>query len=533
MLEKIDINKCTGCGECVRLCPLDAVRLDTKNDEIPPCQAGCPAGIDMRGYNYLLKMGKYQDALRLIREEMPLPGITGHVCFHPCETQCMRKDVDKAVNINSLERFAVDCIPDEKAQNIVRQHIAKVAVIGSGPAGLSCAYFLARKGYPVTIFESMPKLGGMLRYGIPEYRLPRKILDSQIKYIENMGVNFQTNISIGKDLTIDELRNNKYKAIFLATGAQLSKKINIKGNDLKGVLWGLDFIRSANQKQALLRGNVVVIGGGNVAMDAALCALRVGASKVEIVCLESKDNIPAHEDSLRQALEEGISINYSWGPKRVLGERGKVTGIELKSCEKVFDMDGRFNPTFNDQILKVIRSDNVIFAIGQSCDLSLLADVLKTPNGTLKVDNASLYSEIPGVFAGGDAVSGPSSVVEAIASGKKAAVSIDGFLRFNKLDIELGTETKTYQNTSVTNVIKKDRLESLYLPLNERQSFKEIKTGFTPDIALKELDRCMTCGSKARFAYPEDCMTCFTCELNCPYDAIYVHPFKEVLPCAK
>jgi len=534
MITEIDETKCTGCGKCFELCPLDVVRLDTYREEVSPCQVACPAGVDIRGYMYLLKLGMIGDAIRLIREALPIPAVTGRVCFHPCEAECARKEVDEAVNINALECFVADYWLKEKAEPVPRQHVGKVAVVGSGPAGLAAAYDLIKMGYPVTVFESTAEPGGMLRIGIPEYRLPRNILDAQINYIRDMGVELNTNTTFGRDFTIDDLNDKGYKAVFLAMGTQLSRKLDIEGTELDGVLWGLDFLRDVNLKQAVnIKGKVVVIGGGDVAMDAAMCALRLGAKEVELVCLESGEEMPAHEVNVQLALDEGVKINTSWGPKRLVGKDGRVSGVELVRCTSVFDKDGRFNPCLDDKDSKSIEAGTVIFAIGQACDLSLLPNQVTATDGTIVADPVTLETALPGVFAGGDAVLGPSSVVESIASGKKAAIYIDRYVRGQDLKADRESEVKKYEKPvkEGIEIEVKTRQVTLLRPVAERgKDFKEIRLGFNEEMAVMEAERCMTCGSKAYIAYPEDCMTCYTCELKCPYEAIYVHPFKEVLP---
>lgn len=535
-IEQIDFDRCTGCGICVEVCPLDTLRLDTLQEEFPPCWEACPAGVDIRGYLYLLNQSRLDEAIRLLREALPFPAVTGRVCFYPCESECARKEVDDAVNINCLERFVGDYWLREKTEALPRLHVAKVAIVGSGPAGLAAAYFLTKMGYRVTVFESMSELGGMLRTGILEYRLPRDVLDAQINYIKDMGVEFKTNTTIGKDLTIDDLKAIGYKASFFAIGAQLSKKLKLDGAELDGVVWGLDFLRNINLKhEAKVKDRVLVIGGGDVAMDVALAALRLGAREVELACLESGDEMPAHKESAQQAIDEGVNINLSWGPKRILGKNGRVTGIELVRCTSVFDKKGRFNPSFDEKTTKSVETDMVILAIGQTSDLSLLPKGIKTTNEeTVVVNQVTLETGVPGVFAGGDLVLGPSSVVEAIAAGKRAATSIDRYLRGE--DLKAGREKKEVNRVKKPpkeGIEEKAREATPLLPVDQRRrNFREVKPGFSEEMAMNEVQRCMTCGSKAYIAYPEDCMTCFSCEITCPYEAVDVHPFKEVLPFA-
>jgi len=526
MIAGIDSMKCNGCRICVDICNMDVIRLDTSQEEIPPCQAACPAGVDIRGYMYLLGQEDIDGAIRLIREALPLPAVTGHVCFHPCETECARKEVDESLNINSLERFIADYWVEEKAGPMPRLHVGKVAIVGSGPAGLSCAYFLIKMGYAVTVFESMSELGGMLRVGIPEYRLPRDILDAQINYIKDMGVEFRTNATIGKDLSIDDLKDRGYEAAFFAIGTQLSKKLEVEGIKLDGVLWALDLLRNTNLKREVepLKDKVLVVGGGDVAMDAALNALRLGAKEVELSCLESRAEMPAHKDIIQQVVDEGININVSWGPKRILGEGGRATGVELIRCTSVFDKEGSFNPSFDEAVRKSIKADTVIFAIGQSPDLSLMPQEINiTSEGTIATDPITLETGLVGIFAGGDAVSGPTSVVEAIASGKRASVSIDRYLKRENLKVGRHELAKIVEKPPKEGVQKRARQTTHLLPVGQRsKNFKEIRLGFNEEMAMIEVGRCMTCGSKARIVYPPDCMVCFECELNCPEQAVKV-----------
>jgi NADPH-dependent glutamate synthase beta subunit-like oxidoreductase len=528
-IKQIDSGKCIGCGICVNSCAMDVLRLNhflTDKEEITPCRSACPAGVNMRGYIHLLTQGKLEEAMKLIREELPLPAVTGHVCFHPCEKECARKEVDEAVNINALERYVADYWLQENAKPALRIYLRKVAIIGSGPAGLAAAYDLVKMGYPVTVFESQPLLGGMLRTGIPEYRLPGNILDAQIGYIEGMGVDFKTGVTFGKDLTLSGLKKKEYQAILFAIGAQQSREIDVEGAHLTDVLWGLDFLREVKLKRKVkVKERVVVIGGGNVAIDAALTALRLGAKDVRIVCLECREEMPAHEEAIKTAMDEGVDISVSWGPKRVVGDRKRVKGIELIRCLSVYDKTGRFKPSFDENTTRSMETDMVIFAIGESTDLSVLPGGMKTDNNHILADPVTLETSLPGVFAAGVAVSGPGSVVEAIASGKKAAVSIDRYLRGIDLKAGREAEVKVVKKPPREGIEKRPRQATTLLPIDQRKkSFSEIKAGFGKETAEQEERRCMACGSKAFIKYFEDCMTCYTCERDCPEKAVFVSP---------
>lgn len=528
-IKQIDTGKCVGCGTCVNSCSMDVIRLDhflsNKND-ITPCRTACPAGVNMRAYIQMLVQGKIDEAIELIREELPIPAITGHVCFHPCENECARKEVDEAVNINALERFVADYVINEKPEPALLIYSRKVAVIGSGPAGLTAACQLVEKGYPVTIFESESLPGGMLRYGIPEYRLPENVLNAQIRYIEGLGVEIKTGVKFGKDMTLEDLKNKGYDAVLFAIGAQLSRLINIEGSELDNVIWGMDFLRDVKIKRKVdIRSDVVVIGGGNVAIDAALTARRLGAENIRVVCLECREEMPAHEESLRTAVDEGIEIDASWGPGKIIGDKGKVTGIEIVRCLSIFSESGEFEACFDKNENRIIETEMVIFAIGEKVDLSFLPEEIKNDGNHITADPITLETSLPGIFAAGVAVTGPGSVVEAVASGKKAVESIDRYLRGK--DIKSGRECRDniIENPPRDGVEKKPRQKINLLPLNLRKGdFNEIKKGLTEENAELEAKRCMACGSRAYIKYFSDCMTCYTCEKDCPEKAIFVSP---------
>ncbi len=538
MITKIDETKCTGCGKCFFLCPLDVFRLNTFREEMPPCQAACPAGVDIRSCLYRMQLGRIDDAIKLLREALPIPAVTGRVCFHPCETECSRRRVENAVGINAIERFVADYWLQEKAETLPRQHVGRVAVVGSGPAGLAAAYDLVRQGYPVTVFESMAEPGGMLRAGIPEYRLPREVLDCQINYIRDMGVEFRTGVTVGKDITICELKDSGYKAVFIAVGAQASLKLNIPGEELKGVHYALDFLRDVNTgKKVAVKGRVVVVGGGNAAIDSARVARRFGAAEVLVVYRRTRQDMLAYPGEVAAAEDEGVKFSYLTATAKILGRNGKVSGIEcLKTKLGRKDADGRRSPMPVVGSEFVIDADMVIAAIGEAPDLTLWTDrdgYSLTHEGTLKVEAVSLVTSIKGVFTGGDAVTGPSSVVEAIASGKKAAVSIDLYLRGQDINAVGNKVVKKVKKLPGEGMEVKVRQVAPLAPVDGRShDFREVRLGFNGEMALLEAERCLTCGSKAYIAYPDDCMTCYLCELKCPYEAMYVHPFKEELPLA-
>lgn len=536
-IERINSDLCNGCGICVDTCTMDCIRLDTvvaDRSEYPHCRLACPAHVDMRRYIHFLKYGMIKEAMEVLRESLPLPAVTGHICPHPCETECSRNHVDYPLNINALERFVADHWMHEKAKPVKVLYSSKIAIIGSGPAGLSSAYFLAKLGYPVTVFEAQPMLGGMLRMGVPEFRLPVDVLDNQIKYIEDMGVTFKTNIIIGQDLSIEELFNAGYSAILISIGAQLSKKTDIQGSHFDGVSWGLEFLKDTKIKHqtSLLNKRVMVIGGGNVAISAALSALRLGAKDVQLACLEDKENMPACEVDIKQADEECITFNTSWGVKRILGDATKVTGVELARCKQLIDKQGLFNPQLDEQTTQIIGTDMVILAIGQTADFSLLPDSIQTTlNGTVKVHPITLETSHPGIFSCGDVASGPALVVDAFASGKEASISIDRFLRGE--DLKAGRTAKPNQvvRPPLTGMEYLKRQETPVISLETRtRSFNEVRANLSEEVMTIEARRCMSCGSRAVIKYPEDCMLCIYCERDCPQKAIYVSPEKNIVP---
>lgn len=535
-IERIDPDLCNGCRLCIDACPMDVIRLDTiveDREEFPACRLSCPAGVDIRSYIYLLRNGMIEKAIDVLRESLPLPAVTGRICPHPCESKCAYAEVDTAININALERFVADYWLKEKAQQVHKIYAAKTAIIGSGPAGLACAYFLVKRGFPVTVFEAMPALGGMLRFGIPEFRLPKDVLDSQINYIGDMGVKFKTGVKIGKDKPFENLIN-EYDAIFISTGSQLSRKVQFEGSEIDGVLGGLDFLRDLNLKgKVAVSGRVVVIGGGNVAIDAALSALRLGAKDVQLACLESRDKMPAYEEEIAQAKDEGVVINVSWGPKKIIGSYGKATGIELVRCTSAFDEGENFNPLYDEKETKIIEADMIILAVGQIPDMSFIPNNIKTTqDNTIQVDPITMETSLSGVFAGGDITTpGGSSVVEAIASGKNAAISIERHLKYEDLKTGRYLKPKRVIKPPKEGIARMPRQSAPTLPVKQRSgNFKEVKMGINSDSMSLEAQRCMTCGSRAIITYPDDCQLCLFCERDCPQKAIYVSPERRVLP---
>ncbi len=464
----VDLAKCTSCGECTKVCPIETVNdydeglskrkaifkqyvqgmpgaFAIEKRGTAPCKATCPAHVSIQGYIALINTGKYQEAIDLFREDHPFPGVCGRVCHHPCEKMCTRNDVDQPLAIRELHRFLSDY---ERSQGepvvpaVVETRAEKVAVIGSGPAGLTAAYYLAKRGYQVTIFEKLPVIGGMMAVGIPAYRLPRDILNLEIEVIRRMGVTITTGVTFGKDVTLDSLKQDGFKAVFLAIGLHGGRRLGVENEDSAGVLQGVDFLRDAALgKKVEIGQDVLVVGGGNVAVDVALTAKRLGAKNVTMVCLEKREEMPAWAHEIQEALESDITIVNSFGPKSFFIDKSKrVSGLEFKTCTAVFDENKRFNPQYDESVCTPLFADTVIISIGQSTDRTHLdgQGIAFTRPGGLQADPVTLQTNLEWVFAGGDAYHGPKSVVEAVASGKEAAESIHRFI--NGLDLREGRE---------------------------------------------------------------------------------------------
>lgn len=529
--EISDPDKCTGCGTCVMNCAAGAIKLDTivaSRNEMSACRYTCPLHTDMRTYFHLLKQGKKQEAYEVLREYNPLPAVTGRVCPHYCEGDCARQHVDKSVNVRQLERFIADSCTDV-APAPVEENGKRVAVIGSGPSGIACAYFLRRKGYAVTVYERMPEAGGNLRYGIPAYRLPKDVLDSQLDYIRQMGIEIKTGVDVGKDLVFSDICRD-YNAVFFAIGAQNSAKISIPGVENPKVIGGRDYLRDYTQYD--VHGKVVVVGGGNVAIDAALTALRQGASSVQMVCLETGDEIPAWPEEIEQAKGEGVVLHEGWGPNAVLSDNGKLNGIEFIKCTRVYDENGAFKPEYDSTVTCSFEADAVIMAIGQAVEKESVPEVLKSyANGMIVTDALTLGTNIDKVFAGGDVIGGRGSVVKSMAEGKEAAISIDRFLRGESLTEGRDKPLCKVENPPKDNMPTLERNESeMRIESGEALcgNFSEVRGGLSGQQAANEVNRCMTCGSRSVFAYSDDCQLCRSCEENCPSKAITMKPLYKM-----
>ena len=505
-------------------------------DKTPPCNEGCPAGEDIEGYMYLISKGQTEEAWELLRKENPFPAVCGRVCFHPCELACNRKDFDKAVSINQVERFLGDYgLAQGKIPEMKRKRNEKVAIIGSGPAGLSAAYHLAVMGYKVTVFEALPVAGGILQVGIPTYRLPKDILEREIKLITDMGVEIKTGMRIGKEIQFSELE--KYAAIFIGTGAHISRKMRAKNEDAPGVISGLDFLKELNMGHKPKIGKkVAIIGGGNTAMDAARSVLRMKSTPI-VVYRRTRAEMPAIEDEIEEAEREGIEFNFLAAPVEVILKEGKITAIDcIKMKLGKSDESGRRKPEPVKGSNFKIKVDNVITAIGESADLSFLPGDIKVENGTIVTDEG-FQTTRKGVFAGGDIVDQPHTVVDAIGSGKRAALEIEKYLRKLKVDFEqyrigesgnismqkyLKDESIEKVN-QINTVVRFEDLNTAYfehverndkprLPVREAtKGFAEVNTGFTEEMLTKGAARCFNCAV---------CNECEVCLIFCPDIAI-------------
>jgi formate dehydrogenase beta subunit len=515
-LPEVNNNLCTGCGTCVATCPRSIITLTSQTrrsqhlyrvDECTaPCQRTCPAGIDIPGYITHIREGNYRAAIELIKESNPLPLTCGRVCPHPCEENCRLGRVTEPVNINHLKRFAADYelhtgvhISPYKAPETGK----KVAIIGGGPAGLTCAYYLARYGHSPTIFEAMPKLGGMLRYGIPEYRLPKAILDWEIEGILGMGVAVKSNVRMGTDVTITSLKDEGYEAIFLGTGAWDSRGLGVEGEQLEGILPGTHFLIDRGlEKETPVGDKVAIIGGGNTALDAARTSWRLGAKEVTIIYRRSRTEMPANDIEIEEAEKEGVNFHYLAAPTKLMGKDGRLTHLEYIEMELGEpDESGRRRPVPKPGTETVIPVDNVIAAIGQFPETDFLQEggvAISRWNTIEVVTEKTGETNLEGVFAGGDAVTGASIAVEAIGAGRRAARSINRFLRGEEVSVPdetITTDSELLDVAELVTVPESVRVRMPELTVDERRlSFKEVELGLTEEMAHGEAERCLRCG---------------------------------------
>jgi NADH-quinone oxidoreductase subunit F len=475
---------------------------------ISACQHACPAGIDVPNYVAAVAEGDYAKSVEIIRERNPFPAVCGRICIHPCEYKCRRGELDEPVAIRALKRVASDWyfsnIGPEREPFAVTQK-EKIAIVGAGPAGLTCAYYLAKMGYRTTVFEAQSVAGGMLGIAVPEFRLPRQVIEEEIQYIENCGVEIRYNSPIDAKHTFNDLLDEGYGAVFIAAGAQASKRIGIPGEeeDLDGIYYGLEFLSEVRAgKEVLLSGKTVIIGGGNVAVDVARTALRSGAQEVQIFCLEPRDEMPAWEQDVEEALDEGIAINTEASPSRITQKDGRVTGIEFTHCVCVFDDEGCFNPTCDLEDTRFVDADNIIISIGQAADMSFLeadSQLERELWGALVVNTNTLATNVPGVFAGGDFTTGPTFVIRAISSGRRAAIAIDKHLGGDSSRVYIPDE-KSVRHTGTKLALEEEstedepRTDMGFEDANERiKDFREVEKGFTEEEARREATRCLRC----------------------------------------
>ena len=577
-IAKVEKQNCVACGKCVEACPAGAVKLgqklcDKEGCEITyprmplpgdqpwgehmwthnyrdvnrincydtgtaPCKTACPAHIGIQGYLQLAKEGRYEDALALIKKDNPLPAVCGHVCNRRCEDACTRGTIDEAVAIDEVKRFIAErdlnaetrFIPKKTIPSLKGGFEEKIAIIGAGPAGLSCAYFLALTGYKPTIFEKNAEPGGMLRYGIPSYKLEKNLLAAEIDVISQLGVEIRCGVEIGKDVTIEDLREQGYKGFYAAIGCQRGRKPGISGENAEGAYTAVDFLRKAGAKESFaLEGDVVVVGGGNVAIDAARISSRCTDAKISMFCLEAREKMPASNEEIEEALEEGIELNCGWGPKEVLEEDGHVSGVVFKKCTRVFDAQGRFSPEYDENDTVTVPCRHVIFSVGQAIDWDHMLDNLHVelrPNGGALANKLTYQTSEPDIFVGGDVYTGPKFAIDAIAAGREGAVSLHRYVHEhctltigrNRRDfIELDKENikvETYDSSSRQIPPKADIKE-------QAKTFRDLSQSLTEEQVKKETSRCLSCG--ASVVDPNKCIGCGVCTMKCMFDAIHLH----------
>ncbi len=521
--------------------------------EWPPCRSACPAHADVRGYIELIARGRYREALELIREVLPFPSVCGRICHHPCEQDCRRNDVDEPAAIRDLKRFVAEYDYPEPTRPPVqdrqdRQDKDKVAIIGAGPAGLTAALDLAGAGYRPTVFERAAVAGGLLATAIPTYRLPKAILRKDVDAILAHSIELRTGVEVGRDVTLTSLRDDGFKAVVIATGLPKSVTLPIPGADAARVLSAIPFLQAFVEGSKPDMGeDVIVIGGGNVAVDVARTAVRGGAGRVRMVCLENEEEQPAWEWESREALEEGISTVYRLGPKRIVVEDGRVRGVEFKKVTSAFDADGRFSPKYDEDELTTLECDTVVFAIGQRADMSFLegSDVEVDERGRLVHDRDTARTTAPDCFACGEVVTGPGAAVEAVASGHRVACAVRQFLRGEPIDLaetlppgieklpapEAAAEARRAGAGIIEAIPKVARAKMPTVSPDERRtSFDEFELGLAEEAVLAEARRCMSCGA-GPFVISDKCAACLTCLRVCPFDVPVVTDVAEMHSC--
>lgn len=575
-VAKVDSEKCVACGRCVEYCPTAAAKLGQKlctqngpieypQQELPdevewgpekwnenyrddnqincydtgtaPCKTSCPAHIAVQGYIKMAAEGRYMDALKLIKQENPFPAVCGRICNRLCEDACTRGEVDQPVAIDEVKRFIAERELLEEHRyvppmlnHIGRPYPEKIAIIGAGPAGMSCAFYLAQKGYSPTVFEKLEYPGGMLRYGVPSFKLEKDVLDAEIDVLHSMGVEFRCGIEIGKDVSLGELREKGYKAFYLAIGCQGGRKAGVPGEDAEGVSSAVDFLRElAMDETRKPSGRTVVIGGGNVAIDVSRSAVRAGAAEVSMYCLESRDEMPATPEEREEAEAEGVAINCGWGPQEIVTEHGKVIGVTFKKCVSVFDAEKRFSPQYDESETITVACENVVLSIGQSI---LWGDLLKGSkvelgrgNGAV-ADGLTYQTAQPDIFVGGDVYTGPSFAINAIAAGKEAAVSLHRFVHPGQ-SLTIGRNRRGFieldKSAAVLENYDNTPRQASYSPSPDKmkETFRDLRGTFTEEQVKAETARCLGCG--ATVVDKNRCIGCGVCTTKCEFDAIQLY----------
>ncbi len=575
-VAKVESENCVACGRCVEGCPAGAVKLGQKlctkdgpitypRQELPddhewgpekwaidyrdknrvncyktgtaPCKTACPAHIAVQGYLKLAAQGKYKEALQLIKRDNPFPAVCGRICNRRCEDACTRGTIDQAVAIDEVKRFIAQqdlnaetrFVPEKVIPKVDGEFEEKIAIIGGGPAGLSCAYYLAEKGYRPTVFEKEKQPGGMLMHGIPEFRLEKDVIEAEIDVLRALGVEFHCGVEVGRDVTIPELREQGYKGFYVAIGLQSGGKLGVPGEDAEGVKAGIELMREVNlEGKKSLSGRVVVIGGGNIGADVARTALRCGAEKVSLYCLEDYDSMPMGVEDRTECEEDGIEIHAGWGQTEILAENGKCSGIRFRKCLSVRNAEGRFAPTFDDNTTEEVSCDMVLYCIGQKVDWKGLLTgtaVELNPNGTAKADPVTYQTAEPDIFVGGDVYTGQKFAIDAIAAGKQGAVSLHRWVQDATLTI--GRDKREFIELDKNNLLLEeasyDNTPRQRIGYNEtlRKTFKDGRVAFTEEQVKAETARCLGCG--ASVVDPNKCIGCGICTTRCAFDAIHLH----------
>ena len=512
---RIDRDKCTACGRCVEVCILDNLRL-----QLSPCRQASPLGMNCQGYIRQIARGKSEDGVEKIREAAPFGGILSRVCSRPCEAKCNRTKVDgHPVAIRDLKRYLTDTAPAMKPP-VVMEIPKKVAVVGAGPAGLAAAYDLRASGFKVSLYDKESAPGGLLRWAVPEFRLPEEVLDRDLAILPAMGVEFHGNRTLGKDLRLEDLEK-KYEAVILAVGCYGRTRLNIPGEDAADVFPALEFMKRVREKQPPQIGErVVVVGGGNAAVDAAQTALRLGAKKVHLVSLEKREEMPAFAWSAAEAEEEGVMIQNGWGPKEFRVQGGKVKGVAFKKCAAVGDAEGCFCPSYDEKTTMDLPADTVILAIGQKLDNSLLAPGVEASSG-VEFDPVTFQTKKAKILVAGDLSRGPKSIVEAMGQGKEAALSVKRLLTGEDLyyERENGKPYERQFEPDWNRAKKQARVPVPQIPLSKRKGFQEVAKAYSKEEALAEAERCLNCGIPFGL---RTCWFCLPCEIECPEEALYV-----------